>query len=100
MIGWARQAGEGADYTDNVPMQCLHPVGHWYEIPNLLRNGTLHAVARATNRRLQYLMLHNIDTLGATLDPGCLGQHIDRGRCLQFEVIAAGWTTGVADWPG
>jgi hypothetical protein len=22
-------------------MQCLHPVGHWYEIANLLRNGTL-----------------------------------------------------------
>ena len=22
-------------------MQCLHPVGHWYEVPNLLRNGTL-----------------------------------------------------------
>ena len=26
-------------------MQCLHPVGHWYEVPNLLRNGTLAAPA-------------------------------------------------------
>ena len=41
LIGWARQAGEGADYTDNLPLQCLHPVGHWYEVPNLLRNGVL-----------------------------------------------------------
>ena len=46
LIQWARSAGEGSDYTDNLPMQCLHPVGHWYEIPNLLRNGTLAAAAR------------------------------------------------------
>ncbi|HWN96156.1 MAG TPA: transposase, partial [Methylomirabilota bacterium] len=25
LIGWARGAGEGSDYTDNVPLQCLHP---------------------------------------------------------------------------
>ena len=48
LIGWAKQAGEGSDYTDNVPLQCLHPVGHWFEIPNLLRNGTLAAVAERT----------------------------------------------------
>ncbi|MEZ6146060.1 MAG: hypothetical protein R3B91_11715 [Planctomycetaceae bacterium] len=29
LIGWAQQAGEGEDYTDNLPLQCLHPVGHW-----------------------------------------------------------------------
>jgi UDP-N-acetylglucosamine pyrophosphorylase len=33
-------------------------------------------------------MLHNIDTLGANLDPGVLGQHILSGKCLTFEVIA------------
>ncbi len=36
-----KAAGEGSDYTDNEPLQCLHPVGHWYEVPNLLRNGVL-----------------------------------------------------------
>jgi hypothetical protein len=41
LIGWAQSTGEAADYTDNLPLQCLHPVGHWYEVPNLLRNGTL-----------------------------------------------------------
>jgi hypothetical protein len=38
---WAAQSGEASNYTDNLPGQCLHPVGHWYEVPNLLRNGTL-----------------------------------------------------------
>ena len=32
-------------------------------------------------------MLHNIDTLGAALDPGCLGLHIQSGADLSFEVI-------------
>ena len=41
LIGWAEHAGCGSDYTDNLPLQCLHPVGHWFELPNLLRNGTL-----------------------------------------------------------
>ena len=30
------QMGEANDYLDNLPLQCLHPVGHWYEVPNLL----------------------------------------------------------------
>ena len=29
LIRWAESAGEGSDYTDNLPSQCLHPVGHW-----------------------------------------------------------------------
>ena len=65
LIGWAREAGEGSDYTDNVPLQCLHPVGHWYEVPNLLRNGVLAGLLRR-RPRLQYLLLHNIDTVGRT----------------------------------
>lgn len=86
LINWARQVGEAGDYTDNVPLQCLHPVGHWYEIPNLLRNGVL---AELLTRRpqLKHLMLHNIDTLGADLDPGLLGLHIESDTCLTFEVI-------------
>jgi hypothetical protein len=67
-------------------MQCLHPVGHWYEIPNLLRNGTL-ARMLADQPQLKFLLLHNIDTLGANLDPSLLGRHIDQGWCLAYEVI-------------
>jgi hypothetical protein len=86
LLQWARQAGEGADYTDNVSGQCLHPVGHWYEVPNLLRNGVLAALL-AERPQLRYLLVHNIDTLGADLDPALLGLHIEQGRCLTFEVI-------------
>ncbi|MFO1496905.1 MAG: UTP--glucose-1-phosphate uridylyltransferase [Verrucomicrobiota bacterium] len=86
LMDWARQAGEGADYTDNVPRQCLHPVGHWYEVPNLLRNGVLARLV-AERPALRYLMLHNIDTVGANLDPALLGLHIQLGSCLSFEVI-------------
>ena len=86
LIGWAHQAGEGNDYTDNLPQQCLHPVGHWFEIPNLLRNGVL-AKLLADRPQLRWLMLHNIDTVGADLDPALLGWHIDSGTGLSFEVI-------------
>ncbi len=40
--------GEASDYRDNVPLQCLHPVGHWFEIPNLLKNG-VYVVAEGAN---------------------------------------------------
>jgi len=86
LIEWARSAGEGSDYTDNLPGQCLHPVGHWYELPNLLRNGLLRSLL--TERPgLKTLLLHNIDTLGADADPALLGLHLRTGACLSFEVI-------------
>ncbi len=83
---WARSLGEGADYRENVPAQCLHPVGHWYEFPNMLLNGTLRRLL-AQHPQLRHLLLHNIDTLGADLDPTLLGMHAERGDCLSFEVI-------------
>ena len=87
LIAWARQMGEGASYTDNVPMQCLHPVGHWYEVPNLIRNGTLVRLFEE-RPRLKYLMVHNIDTAGADVDAGLLGYHIEQGAALTTEVIS------------
>ena len=87
LIQWARTAGEGSDYTANVPMQCLHPVGHWYEIANLLRNGTLLRLLEM-RPQLSYLMVHNIDTVGVNADPAILGYHIHSGAALTAEVIA------------
>ena len=86
LIAWSKSAGEGSDYTGNEPLQCLHPVGHWYELPNLLRNGVLRDLLRE-RPNLKYLLLHNIDTLGADLDAGLLGLHIALGKTLTFEVI-------------
>jgi hypothetical protein len=86
LLAWAIAAGEGSDYTDNLPQQCLHPVGHWYELPNMLRNGVL-ASLLAARPQLKWLFLHNIDTVGADLDPAILGEHIAGGSCLSYEVI-------------
>ncbi len=86
LMAWARQAGEGGDYTDNLPAQCLHPVGHWFEVPNLLRNGVL-ARLLAERPQLKHLLVHNIDTLGADADPGMFGLHLREDACLTFEVI-------------
>lgn len=86
LIAWAKQVGEGSDYTDNLPVQCLHPVGHWYEVPNLMRNGVL---PRLFEERpgLRYLMVHNIDTTGTDLDAALLGLHIESGAAMTMEVI-------------
>ncbi len=86
LIQWAKTSGEGNDYRDNLPLQCLHPVGHWYEIPNLLLNGTLLQLLQS-RPLLRTLLMHNIDTLGANLDPGLLGLHRRMGGMLSFEVI-------------
>ncbi len=86
LIDWARQAGEAGDYTDNLALQCLHPVGHWYEAPNLFRNGVLRGLLEE-RPALKHLMIHNIDTLGASLDPAILGRHVREGATLTTEVI-------------
>jgi len=87
LIAWAQRAGEAGNYTDNLPEQCLHPVGHWYELPNLFLNGVLARILEE-RPRLRYLMLHNIDTLGADLAPDLLGLHIESGAAMTTEVIA------------
>ncbi|MBE2212950.1 MAG: UTP--glucose-1-phosphate uridylyltransferase [Opitutaceae bacterium] len=86
LINWARSAGEGSDYTDNVPSQCLHPVGHWFEVPNMLKNGVLRDLLRE-QPSLTTLLVHNIDTLGAGIDPVLLGWHLQNGAAMSFEVI-------------
>ena len=86
ILEWAKGQGEGRDYTDNVPIQRFNPPGHFYEIPNLLRNGVLASLLES-RPQLQWLLVHNIDTLGVTLDPGVLSAVIDAGSTLSFEVI-------------
>jgi galactokinase/mevalonate kinase-like predicted kinase len=86
LMNWARVSGEASDYTDNLPLQCLHPVGHFYEVPNLFLNGVL-AELLTERPQLKCLLLHNIDTLGADADAALLGQHLQSGAGLTFEVI-------------
>jgi UDP-N-acetylglucosamine pyrophosphorylase len=86
MINWTKSAGEAEDYRDNLPSQCIHPVGHWYEIPNLFLNGTLKQLIE-DNPNLKYILVHNIDTLGANADPALLGYHIEQQKAMSVEVI-------------
>ncbi len=86
LISWAKELGEGEDYRDNLPHQCVHPVGHWYEIPNMMLNGTLHRLL-SENPGLEHLMVHNIDTLGANADPAVFGLHLANKGGVTAEVI-------------
>lgn len=84
-IEWTRSRGEGEDYTENVALQRFNPPGHFFEIPNMLRNGTLAALLR-DNPNLLHLMVHNADTLGVFLSPIMIGMHHTSGKTINFEV--------------
>ena len=84
---WAESQGEASDYTDNLALQCMHPVGHFFELPNLFRNGVLARLIRS-QPALKTLILHNIDTCGVNVDPTLLAHHHRSGAALNFEVIA------------
>jgi UTP--glucose-1-phosphate uridylyltransferase len=86
ILDWARSQGEASDYTDNLPIQRFNPPGHFYEVPNLLGNGLLGTLL-SEYPNLSWLLVHNIDTLGATIDPGVLGLAAESGATLGFEVI-------------
>ncbi|WP_026463804.1 UTP--glucose-1-phosphate uridylyltransferase [Adhaeribacter aquaticus] len=86
LINWAKSKGEGSDYSDNIAAQRFSPLGHWYEVSNLLRNGVLAQILEE-HPQLQTIMLHNIDTLGADVNPAALGYHLESGNVLTFEVV-------------
>jgi hypothetical protein len=86
LIAWAKGKGEGTDYVDNIAAQRFSPLGHWYEVSNLLRNGTLARLLRE-QPQVETLMLHNIDTLGADVHAAALGYHLASENVLTFEVV-------------
>jgi len=55
LIEWAKLKGEGEDYNENRAILRFNPPGHWYEIPNLLKNGVLAQMLR-DNPQLKYLL--------------------------------------------
>jgi galactokinase/mevalonate kinase-like predicted kinase len=86
ILDWTRAKGEGFDYVENLPIQRFNPPGHFYEIPNLLRNGVL-ARLLAESPNLRWLMVHNIDTLGADVDPAIFGLAMQSQASLIVEVV-------------
>lgn len=85
-IEWTMSKGEGKDYSENKPILRFNPPGHWYEIPNMLKNGTMAAILKE-RPALKYILASNIDTLGANVSPELLGLHISNKSCVTFEVI-------------
>lgn len=86
ILEWATATGEATDYVDNLPAQRFHPPGHFYEIPNLMTNGTLGNVLRQFPD-IKWLMIHNVDTLGATVSPEFIAKAESLNSCLNYEVI-------------
>ncbi len=86
ILEWAKSQGEGTDYIDNLPIQRFNPPGHFYEVPNMLRNGLLKQLLDEYPG-LKWLLVHNVDTLGASIDPGILGLVSEANACLSYEVI-------------
>ena len=86
MIGWAKTTGESQDYTENIAQQRLTPLGHWYEIPNMLRNGVLLKLIKEYPN-VENIMLHNIDSLGVNISSQALNYHTKSGNALTIEVI-------------
>jgi hypothetical protein len=86
ILDWAREQGEGSDYTNNTAIQRFNPPGHFYELPNMLKNGVLRALL-AEYPQLEWLMVHNVDTLGADLDPEIYSLVRNTKAATVFEVI-------------
>ncbi len=85
LIEWVSSKGEGLDYSENKPMLRFNPPGHWFEIPNMLKNGTMAALL-SRNPGLKYILASNIDTLGVNVSPELLGGHISGKSSITFEV--------------
>ena len=87
LIAWAKSKGESSDYVDNIAQQRLSPLGHWYEVPNMLRNGVLAKLLKE-HPGIENIMLHNVDTLGADINPQALSYHLNSKNALTFEVVS------------
>jgi UDP-N-acetylglucosamine pyrophosphorylase len=85
LIDWVKSRGEGRDYSENKYITDLIPRDIGMKIPNLIKNGCLASMLK-DNPNLKYLFCHNIDTMGAYIEPVLLGMHVNRRSCLTFEV--------------
>jgi len=90
LIQLAGKRIEAANYSSNTPQNLFNPPGHWYELPGLIRNGTLRRLLRK-NPALRFIMAHNLDTIASTLDPDLLGLHLKSGSVITFEVTPKWW---------
>lgn len=80
-----RMNPDGSLFRENDGSVSLYGPGHG-DFPEALRqSGTLETLRR---RGVRYLMLSNVDNLGARVDPVVVGTHLAGGRAMTVEVTA------------
>jgi UTP--glucose-1-phosphate uridylyltransferase len=80
-----RMNPDGSLFRDAAGHASMYGPGHGDFPEALRRSGTL---ARLRERGVRYLMLSNVDNLGARVDPTVIGMHLRGGRPMTLEVAA------------
>lgn len=82
--GAPRLRPNGALYRDAEGALSVYGPGHGDLVPALRRSGALDWLAK---RGVDYLLMANVDNLGASLDPRLLGHFAAEGHSMMAEVV-------------
>lgn len=85
---------DGSLFITNDNRPSYHTPGHGDLFGSLRRSGMLH---RLIDRGLHYLLVSNVDNLGATVDPVVLGHHI-ASRCAMTVEVTEKRRTASGNW--
>lgn len=80
-----RMRPDGSLFTDSAGRPSLYGPGHGDFTEALRTSGVF---GRLRDRGVRYLMLSNVDNLGARIDPVVVGMHLRGGRPITVEVAA------------
>ncbi|MCP4870380.1 MAG: hypothetical protein GY898_16880 [Proteobacteria bacterium] len=81
--GVPRLNPDGSLFRDEDGAISVYGPGHGDLVPSLRRSG---ALAAARERGVEYLLIANVDNLGASLDPALLGRFAASGADMMVEV--------------
>lgn len=81
--GAPRLNPDGSLFRDEDGAISVYGPGHGDLVPSLRRSG---ALAAARKRGVEYLLMANVDNLGASLDPALLGRFAASGADMMVEV--------------
>jgi UTP--glucose-1-phosphate uridylyltransferase len=74
---------DGSLFVDDDGTAAPYAPGHGDFVHSIRRSGTLAALR---DRGVRYVLLSNVDNLGARVDPRVVGEHVVRGRPMTAEV--------------
>ena len=87
ILDWATSPGRGDRLHRQRADPAVQPAGPLLRGAQPAPQRRARPAPRRASPTSNWLMVHNIDTLGATLDPGVLGLAIESAATLSFEVI-------------